>query len=159
MKNHLWKISKDKLNDTNLVSYSNFVQKNYKVNLGKDFNSLWRWSIENTQFFWKSIWEYTKVKGELGNILLEESDVFFKNKFFPDSQLNYAENLLKKNNKDPAIIFKSENSYKTVLSWQDLNLNVAQVSHWMKSHGIKKGDRIAAYLPNIPETVIAYIST
>ena len=66
---------------------------------------------------------------------------------------------LKKNNEKKSIIFKSENGYKTALSWKNLNLNVAQVSNWMKSSGIKKGDRVAAYLPNIPETVIAYIST
>jgi len=91
--------------------------------------------------------------------LLKESEVFFKNKFLPNAKLSYAENLLKKNNDDDAIIFKSENGYKTVLSWKDLNLNVATISHWMKLQGLKKGERVAAYLPNIPETVVAYIST
>ena len=124
-----------------------------------DFDKIWKWSVVNPQIFWKSIWDFTKVKGELGNILLHESNTFFKNKFFPDAKLNYAENLLKKNNSDPAIIFKSENGYKDILSWKNLNLNVSQISNWMKFNGIKKGDRVAAYLPNIPETVIAYIST
>ena len=91
--------------------------------------------------------------------MLKESEVFFKNKFLPNAKLSYAENLLKKNNDDDAIIFKSENGYKTVLSWKDLNLNVATISHWMKLQGLKKGERVAAYLPNIPETVVAYIST
>ena len=95
----------------------------------------------------------------MGNTLLKESNIFYKNRFFPDARLNYAKNLLKKNNEKKSIIFKSENGYKTALSWKNLNLNVTQVSNWMKSNGIKKGDRVAAYLPNIPETVIAYIST
>ena len=95
----------------------------------------------------------------MGNTLLKESNIFYKNRFFPDARLNYAKNLLKKNNEKKSIIFKSENGYKTALSWENLNLNVTQVSNWMKSNGIKKGDRVAAYLPNIPETVIAYIST
>jgi len=159
MNTYLWKINKEKLNRSNLASYSNFVEKNYKIDFGNNFNAIWRWSIANTQFFWKTIWDFTKVKGNLGNTLLHESEVFSENKFFPDSYLNYAENLLRKNDKDPAIIFKSENSYKTVLSWQDLNSKVAKVSHWLKLNGLKKGDRVAAYLPNIPETVIAYIST
>ena len=73
--------------------------------------------------------------------------------------MNYAENLLIKNNNELSIIFKSENGYKNNLSWKNLNLNIAQISSWMKENGIKKGDRVAAYLPNIPETVIAYIST
>ena len=159
MKTYLWKIDKEKLKKTNLALYSNFIKKKYKINLGNDFNKIWKWSVDNPKFFWKSIWDFTKVKGELGNILLRESDIFYKNRFFPDARLNYAKNLLKKNNEKKSIIFKSENGYKTALSWKNLNLNVTQVSNWMKSNGIKKGDRVAAYLPNIPETVIAYIST
>jgi acetoacetyl-CoA synthetase len=159
MGTYLWKINKRKLNKTNLALYSNFIKKSYKVNSSNDFNKIWKWSVDNPKFFWKSIWDFTKVKGELGNILLQESDIFFKNKFFYDTRLSYAENLLKKNNKNPAIIFKSENGYKTILSWKDLNFNVAQISEWMKLNGINKGDRVAAYLPNLPETVIAYIST
>jgi len=159
MGTYLWKINKRRLNKTNLALYSNFIKKNYKVNSSNNFNKIWKWSVDNPKFFWKSIWDFTKVKGELGNILLQESDIFFKNKFFYDTRLSYAENLLKKNNKNPAIIFKSENGYKTILSWKDLNFNVAQISEWMKLNGINKGDRVAAYLPNLPETVIAYIST
>jgi len=159
MKSYLWKISDKKLEETNLASYSKFIKENYKANFGNDFNKIWKWSIQNTKEFWKSVWEFTEVKGNIGKILLKKSNIFINNKFFPDAKLNYAENLLKKNNLEPAIIFKSENGYRTVLSWKELNLNVAQVSSWMKSNGIKKGDRIAAYLPNIPETVTAYISS
>jgi len=159
METYLWKIDKKKLNETNLTLYSDFIKKNYKINSENDFNKIWKWSIDNPEIFWKSIWEFTKVKGSLGSIFFEQSDVFFKNRFFPKAELNYAENLLKKNNEDPSIIFKSENGYKTSLTWKELNFNVAQISNWMITIGIKKGDRIAAYLPNIPETVIAYIST
>ena len=159
MEKYLWKIDDKKLNKTNLALYANFIKKNYKADLGKDFNKIWKWSIENIEVFWKSIWEFTKVKGQIGNNLLFKSDIFFKNRFFPDAKLNYAQNLLKKNNDEQAIIFKSENGYKNSLTWKDLNLNVARVSNWMKSKGIKKGDRVAAYLPNIPEAVIAYLSS
>ena len=156
---HIWELKKEKKNETNLALYLDFIEKEYKIDCDKNFNKIWDWSVKNTEVFWKSIWDFTKVKGNLGNNLLQESDIFFKNKFFPDTQLSYAENLLKKNNNDPAIIFKSENSFKKVLSWKNLNLNVSLISNWMKSIGLKKGDRVAAYLPNIPETVIAYIST
>ena len=159
METYLWKIDKEKLNKTNLVLYSDFIEKNYKINISDNFDKIWKWSVDNPKDFWKSIWDFTKVKGELGNILLKESDVFYKNKFFTDTKLNYAENLLKKNNEQPAIIFKSENGYKTTLSWRDLNSNVSQISSWLKFNGIQKGDRVAAYLPNICETVTAYIST
>ena len=159
METYLWKNNKEKLDKTNLALYSNFVRKNYKIDFGDDFNKIWKWSIENSKIFWKSIWEFTKVKGDLGNILIQESDIFFKNKFFPDTKLNYAENLLSKNNEELAIIFRSENGHKATISWKELKLNVSKISSWMKLNGIKKNDRVAAYLPNIPEAVIAYIST
>ena len=159
METYLWNINKNNLNKTNLAKYSDFINRNYKVNSGGDFNKIWRWSVDDPNFFWKSIWEFTKVKGNQGNVILQESDIFYKNRFFPDAKLNYAENLLRKNNEETAIIFKSENGYKNNLSWKNLNSNVAQVSSWMKKNGITKGDRVAAYLPNVPETVIAYIST
>ena len=159
MNNQLWKIKKEKLNKTNLFLYSNFIKKNFKINTGINFNKIWKWSVDNPEIFWKSIWDFTKVKGHLGNNILQESDIFYNNKFFPDTKLSYAENLLNKNTTTPAIIFKSENGYRTVLSWKNLNLNVAKISYWMRFNGIKRGDRVAAYLPNIPETVIAYLGT
>ena len=133
MNNYLWKIKKEKLYKTNLFLYSNFIKKNFNIDSGNDFNKLWKWSVDNPEIFWKSIWDFTKIKGNLGNILLKESNIFYKNKFFPDTHLSYAENLLKKNDKSPAIIFKSENGYKTTISWKDLNLNVLKISDWMKS--------------------------
>ena len=138
MESYLWKIGGAELNKTNLVLYSNFLAQNYKVNFNKDYNQLWEWTVNNSKIFWKSIWEFTKVKGSLGNMLLQESDIFFKNKFFPDASLSYANNLLKKNNEDPAIIFKSENGYKNTVSWKDLNSKVEKISNWMRSIGIKK---------------------
>ena len=159
MDTYLWKIRKEKLNKTNLFLYSNFIKKNFKIDSQNDFNKLWRWSIDNPKSFWKSIWDFTEVKGKLGKILFKESNIFYKNQFFPDTKLNYAENLLRKNNTDPAIIFKSENGHKEILSWKNLISKVQKISTWMRSNGIKKGDRVAAYLPNIPETVIAYLGT
>ena len=159
MKTFLWKANSNKLSKTNLSVYSRFIKKNYKLNSNNNFNKIWNWSVSNPSIFWKSIWDFTKVKGTKGNILLKRSNIFFKNKFFPNAKLNYAKNLLKKNSSDTAIIFKSENGYKTKLSWKKLNLNVTKVSQWMNSVGVKKSDRVAAYLPNIPEAVIAYLSS
>jgi acetoacetyl-CoA synthetase len=159
MKTYLWRLNEKNLDKTNLSLYSDFIKQKYNINSDGDYNTLWKWSVDHPRFFWKSIWNFTKVLGKLGNIDLEESNIFFKNKFFPDAKLNYAENLLKKNDHDPAIIFRSEYGYKSVLSWRELNSKVRKVSNWMRSAGIKKGDRVAAYLPNVPEAVTAYIST
>jgi len=159
MKSYLWKINKQRLKKTNLIQYSNFIEKKYKIKLNNSFNKIWKWSVNNPKDFWKSIWDFTQIKGDAGEVILKKSDIFFKNKFFPNAKLNYAKNILKKNNSEKAIIFKSENGYKKTLSWEELNFNVTQVSSWMRSHGVKKGDRVAAYLPNIPETVVAYLAT
>ena len=112
MKNQLWKISGERLKKTNLALYANFIKENYKVVSNNEFNKIWSWSVKNPKNFWKSIWEFTNVKGQLGNNLLKKSKIFYKNKFFPEAKLNYAENILRKNNDQAAIIFKSENSYK-----------------------------------------------
>ena len=90
MGNYLWKINKGKLNKTNLALYSNFIKNNYKVNLGNDFNKIWKWSVDNPKIFWKSIWDFTKVKGDIGRILFKSSKVFFKNKFFPKIPLTFV---------------------------------------------------------------------
>ena len=82
MKNHLWKIDEKKLSKTNLAIYSEFIKENYKLISNNDFKKIWKWSIDNPEDFWKSIWDFTKVKGNLGNILLRKSDIFFRNKFF-----------------------------------------------------------------------------
>jgi acetoacetyl-CoA synthetase len=159
MKTYLWKIKKDKLAKTNLALYCKFIKKKFNIDADNDFKKLWEWSIKNSEDFWESIWDFTKVKGKKGDTLFKKSNTFYKNKFFPKAKINYAENLLTKNNSDLAIIFRSENGYRTSLKWKQLNLNVSQVSNWMKSNGLNKGDRVAAYLPNIPEAVIAYISS
>ena len=159
MKNYLWKISDKNLEKTNIFLYSKYIEKTYKINFSNNFDKLWKWSIKNPKDFWKSIWYFTKVEGNLGKKILEKSNIFYKNKFFPDTKINFAQNLLKKNNNDPAIIFKSENGYKEKLSWKNLNLNVSKISKWLTEARIKKGDRVAAYIPNIPEATTAYIST
>ena len=159
MKTDVWKLKKEKLSKTNLYLYSNFIKKKFDIDTKYNFNKIWKWSVEKPQIFWRSIWDFTNVKGTSGSIIYKKSKNFHKSKFFPRAKLNYAQNLLKKNDLKPAIIFKSENGYKTTLSWKKLNSSVEKVSSWLQSNGIKKGDRVAAYLPNITETVIAYIST
>ena len=88
MKSYLWKINKKKFKKTNLALYSNFIEKKHKINFRSKYLNIWQWSVNNPKIFWKSIWDFTKVKGVSGKIILQESDVFFKNKFFPKAKLN-----------------------------------------------------------------------
>ena len=73
MKDRFWKINKEKLNKTNIALYSNFIENNYKINLHNDYNLLWKWSVDHNEIFWKSIWDFTKVKGNLGKVFLKKS--------------------------------------------------------------------------------------
>ena len=100
--------------------------------MGTDFNKIWDWSIKNPEDFWKSIWEFTQINGDQGKVVLKKSDVFYKNRFFPDAKLNYAENLLKKNDDTPAIIFRSENGFRKEQTWLELNQNTSKLQEFLK---------------------------
>ena len=102
---------------------------------------------------------FQKLKDYKSKLKIKKSKIFYKNKFLPNSKLNFAENLLSKNNKDKAITFISENGFREERSWQELNLNVNKVSEFLKSIKIKKKDRVAAYLPNSIETIEAFIAS
>ena len=82
MKNILWKCSNKKLKDSNLFKFENFLKTKYEINYNNNYEQLWKWSIENLGEFWQSIWEFSNIKGQLGNNLIDYSRIFFKNKLF-----------------------------------------------------------------------------
>ena len=81
MKNTLWKCSDSKLKDSNLNKFESFLKEKYAIDCQNDYEKLWKWSINNTGEFWKSIWEFSEVKGKLGKKLLSSSSVFYKNEY------------------------------------------------------------------------------
>ena len=155
----LWKCSNSKLKDSNMSKFESFLKKKYAIDCQNNFEKLWKWSVNNTEEFWKSIWEFSNIKGKLGKKLIKPSPIFYKNEFLPDSQLNFAENLLSKSDSTVAMTFISENGYKESKSWSELKNDVGKLSKWLKDIGIKKNDRIAAYLPNYMETVEAFLAS
>tara|TARA_E500000331_G_scaffold121247_1_gene118421 strand:- start:1822 stop:3783 length:1962 start_codon:yes stop_codon:yes gene_type:complete len=159
MKKKLWQLRKDKLPKTNIHRYIKFLKKNFNQGINANFEDLWKWSIKEPPSFWKSIWDFTAIQGTVGNILLKRSNIFFKNKFFFNSKINFAENLLLKKDDSEAIVFHSENGFRESISWKRLNKDVKNVSSWLLKQKIKKGDRIAAYLPNITQTVTSFLAT
>ena len=108
MKKIFWKYSNEKLRKSNLFKFENFLKKKYRLNHKNNYEKLWKWSVENSAEFWKSIWEFSNVKGQLGNKLTHFSEIFYKNEFLPDSKLNFTENLLSKNDNSLAVTFISE---------------------------------------------------
>ena len=158
MSKKLWEASQTKKKRSNLYKYEKFLSKKYNLNIKQNYSRILKWTINNPNKFWSSIWDFAEVKG----IKKEKSylsKILFKSKFLINSKLNFAENLLSKNNHSKAITFISENGYREVRSWKDLNLNVNKIANFIKKINIKENDRIAAYLPNLIETVEAFIAT
>jgi len=158
MTTKLWEATKDQKNKSNLFKYENFLQQRYKIKFHKNYSKLHEWSVENPEKFWNSIWDFTNVKGKKINKFCKSKELF-KNRFFINSKLNFAENLLSKNDNSKAITFVSENGYKEIRKWNELNLNVEKISFYLKKIYVKKKDRIAAYLPNLIETVESFLAT
>ena len=117
-----WKSSNEKLRKSNLFKFDIFLKKKYGLDHKNNYEKLWKWTGENSGEFWKSIWEFSNVKGRLGNRLTHFSEIFYKNEFLPDSKLNFAKNLLPKNDNSLAVTFISENGYKESKTWSELNM-------------------------------------
>jgi len=159
MKQKLWEASSDQKKKSLLSNYEQFISNRFKKNFNQKYENILKWSIKNPGNFWSSIWDFSEIKGLKSKVKIKKSKIFYKNKFLPNSKLNFAENLLSKNNKDKAITFISENGFREEKSWYELNINVNKVSKFLQSIKIKKKDRVAAYLPNTIEAVEAFIAS
>ena len=155
----LWKPSPKKIKKTSIYKFIKHVNFIYKTKI-ENFTSLHNWSVKNRSDFWNEIWNFYKILGNKGNKpYLDPENNLPGTQFFPSGKLNYAENMLKKNNNDPAIIFWSEDKIKKTVSWFELRNEVSAVANYLKKKGIKSGDRVAAYLPNMPETIVVMLAT
>ena len=152
--NYLWKPSSKLVNNSILNQFT----KNIDVKFEKNFKKLWQWSIENPEKFWSKFWDFSKIIGDKGNKIIDKDKVFNKSKFFPDSRLNYAENILKKRSNEVAINFLSEHGIEEEITWNELHERVCRFSAYLKKLNLKKGDRVAAYTPNKIECVICFLA-
>ena len=159
MKHKLWEASSNQKKNSLLADYERFISKKFKKRFNQKYDNILKWSIKNPGNFWSSIWDFSEIKGFKSALKIKKSKIFYKNKFLPNSKLNFAENLLSKNNNDKAITFISENSFREERKWYELNHNVSKVTKFLKNIKIKKKDRVAAYLPNSIEAVEAFISS
>ena len=154
MQKFLWEPSRIKKEESLLEDFSKFI--NHKSNY--NFKTLWKWSVDHPEEFWSKFWDYSKIIGNKGKEIIKFNKIFNKTKFFPDSKLNYAENILKKRSSDPAISFLSEKGFEEEISWEQLYNKVCKFSNYLKSIGLKKGDRVAAYVPNKIESIISFLA-
>ena len=154
----LWKASVKLKNNSNLLEYEKFLSKNSSYKISNNYSKLLDWSIKNREEFWNSVWDFCKVKGEK-KYKFFYSKYLYKNKFFVNSKINFAENLFFKNDNSKAITFVSENGFKEKRSWKNLYENTSKLIQFFKKKKIKEKDRIAAYLPNIIETTESFLAS
>ena len=129
---------------------------------GKDFadyDAFHDWSVAERGDFWTALWEHCEVVGDRGATALVNGDRMLDARFFPEASLNFAENLLRRAGSDDALIFRGEDKVNYRLSWDDLRSLVSRLQQALKARGIGKGDRVAAMMPNMPETIALMLAT
>jgi len=124
-----------------------------------DYASLYRFSLDRPEAFWSAVWSFGEVRAAArGDRVIDNWPAMPGTRFFPDARLNFAENLLRRDDDAPAILFACEGGIRRRLTWRELHREVARVAAGLRDQGVVAGDRVAGYLPNLPETVIAMLA-
>jgi len=123
------------------------------------YADLHAWSIARPDLFWDLVWDFAGIVGEKGGTLLRDPDRMPGARFFPDAKLNFAENLLRRNDDGEALVFQGEDKVTLRLSWAELNAFVSRLQQALAAAGVGVGDRVAAMMPNRPETIALMLAT
>ena len=155
----LWSPSDERLKSSQMYKFIKIINEKNNINI-QNFTDLHTWSIEDKADFWSAIWDFFNVIGYKGmEPYINPLNKMPGSKFFPNGKVNYAENMLSGDALGPAIVFKSEDKIRKEVSWKELKVQVAALANFLKTKGVKKGDRVAAYMPNMPETVLTMLAT
>ena len=154
MNKPLWQPSAKLKEKSLLRDFCKFI--NFKSS--NNFKEIWQWSIDNPEKFWSKFWDYSKIIGDKGSEIIKKDKVFNKTKFFPDSKLNYSENILKIKSDEIAINFLSEKGFEENITWKDLYEKVCKFSSYLKELNLQKEDRVAAYVPNKIESIVCFLA-
>ncbi|RWM18703.1 acetoacetate--CoA ligase [Mesorhizobium sp.] len=153
----LWTPTQDRIASAPMTAF----MKAAAAKAGEAFSSyaeLHRWSIDDREAFWSLVWDFCGLVGDKGERVLVDGERMPGAAFFPDAKLNFAENLLKKTGGGLAIVFRGEDKVERRLSWSELNALTSRLQQLFLSLGVKEGDRIAAMMPNMPETIAAMLA-
>ena len=160
MNKPLWKPKSERVAKSNMAQFIAHMRTAGLADV-TDSGDLYRFSINSPEAFWSVLWDFCGVLGDKGKgPYLVDGDNVAGARFFPDARLNFAENLLSCEGSDsPAIIFGGEDGARRQLSWQQLRSSVSQAQQAFAAMGLRPGDRVAAMMPNMPETIIAFLAT
>ena len=154
----LWTPSEKRKSSSNLRRFMDELEDSCDIEL-QSYADILKFSTENPEAFWSTLWDFCGVKAQTqGKRVLIDGDKMPGGRFFPDAKLNYAENLLKRNDDAPALIFWGEDKIKITMTWGQLNARVAKTHRALAKAGIKSGDRVCAVVPNHPETIVAFLA-
>jgi len=156
----IWRPDPQETGSTQLCHYQRWLEKRC-CRTFENYHALWEWSVEEPARFWESIWEYFAIKTHTPFTAVLETEKMPGARWFVGSTLNYAEHIFRAASPDrPAILFRSEQmATPEAISWATLEHKTAAFAHWLRTQGVGAGDRVAAFLPNIPEANIAFLAT
>ncbi len=155
----LWTPEPKSVLKSSMYHFMQEVNKRFKTSF-RDYDSLYQWSIENPGDFWGLFWEYSGIKfTENYSEVVDDAHKMPGARWFSGAKLNYAENLLQRRDEKAAIIFRGESRIERKISYRELYKETHRLAEGLKRLGVKKGDRVAAFMPNLPETIIAMLAT
>ena len=159
MDSPLWTPSPERVAAADVTAFRGWLAAERGV-VFDDVAALWRWSVDDIEAFWAALWRYGGVIASRGwNDVLVDGDRMPGARWFTGARLNYAENLLRRRDDAPAMIFRGENGARRELSHAALYARVAQTAAALGADGVAAGDRVAGFMPNAPETAIAMLAT
>ncbi len=155
----LWKPTKDYKTNSNMYEFLTRIAETYNLQ-DNEYETIHRWSVNYIAEFWAEIWDYCEVKySEMYYQVVDDPKKMPGAKWFEGARLNFAENLLSRQDDHKALIFWGEDSVRKEITYFELYEEVRKLAAALKKIGVEKGDRVAAFMPNMPETIIAMLAT
>jgi acetoacetyl-CoA synthetase len=156
----LWQPSPEAIERSNMTRYMRWLEAERNLSFGDDYHALWRWSVDELEEFWASIWDYFDVRASAPYDRVLASSAMPGAEWFPGARLNYAENLLSGKPADRlAIQHASELRELSTMTWGELTERVAAAAGGLRELGVGPGDRVVAYIPNIAEAIVAFLAS
>ena len=157
----IWQCSNDYRSQTNIDRFRKNLNQSHDEDLA-DYADMHDWSTRNPGLFWSQLWDFCGVVGDKGECFFDPKKSMFEAEFFPQARLNFAENILTNSDvsdSDDALVFWGEDVVRQRISWKELRSSVSQMAQALRELGVQKGDRVAAYMPNVPETIVAMLAS
>ena len=143
---------------TNMARFTRFA--NGRCGAGADSpEALWRWSVREPEAFWNAVWDCCGVIGDRGERAVTDFDRLPGARWYPDARLNYAENLLRRRDDTPALMFRAEDRVRRDLTWAQLHDTTSRLAQALGALGLAPGDRVAGYVPNMPESIVYMLAS